>query len=367
MNYNEQNTLIQMIEESKKQSKLYVPGNYWKFYEKNILKQIKKNDLKKFRAWEGGAGVGNIQSFGGGEQELGRQYKRYFHPYDLKYSVIDNNFFVRAYNSIINKLSSMFIFFSFFALRASEGRKYFFALIREKQEILYEYVLDLDKDLLEISDSTFGDPIGFYKNEKFYTSLFLNNLIKINRIKRNTDFNSIENIVELGAGTGLLASCFLKLKKNVKYLIVDIPPTLFISEYYLKNLGFKVFGYEELKKNNYGNLNEVFKDFQVCCLPTWRLDFIKDSKFDLFLNIASFQEMEKEQSLNYIKFFSERIKRYIYLENLIEGHHKTSKEGSFGVLNPTTKKDLEKEILDLFSIEFFEIEGKTYKSIYEKN
>ena len=214
MNYSEQSTLIQMIEESKKQSKLYVPGNYWKFYEKNILKQIKKNDLKKFRAWEGGAGVGNIQSFGGGEQELGRQYKRYFHPYDLKYSVIDNNFFVRAYNSIINKLSSMFIFFSFFALRASEGRKYFFALIREKQEILYEYVLHLDKDLLEISDSTFGDPIGFYKNEKFYTSLFLNNLIKINRIKRNTDFNSIENIVELGAGTGLLASCFLKLKKK---------------------------------------------------------------------------------------------------------------------------------------------------------
>ena len=142
----------------------------------------------------------------------------------------------------------MFIFFSFFALRASEGRKYFFALIREKQEILYEYVLHLDKDLLEISDSTFGDPIGFYKNEKFYTSLFLKNLIKINRIKRNTDFNSIENIVELGAGTGLLASCLLKLKKNVKYLIVYIPPTLFISEYYLKNLGFKVFGYEELKK-----------------------------------------------------------------------------------------------------------------------
>lgn len=367
MNYNEQNTLIQMIEESKKQSKLYVPGNYWKFYEKNILKQIKKNDLKKFRAWDGGAGIGNIQSFGGGEQELQSHYKKYFHPYDLKYSVIDNNFFVRAYNSIINKLSSIFRFFSFFALRASEGRKYFFALIREKQKILYKHVLHLDKDLLEISDSTFGDPIGFYENEKFYTSSFLKNLIKINCIKRNIDFNSIENIVELGAGTGLLASCFLKLKKNVKYLIVDIPPTLFISEYYLKNLGFKVFGYEELKKNNYGNLNEVFKDFQVCCLPTWRLDFIKDSKFDLFLNLYSFQEMEKEQSLNYIKFFCEKIKGYIYLENLIEGHHKTSKEGSFGVLNPTTKKDLEKEILDLFSIKFFEIEGEKFIAIYEKN
>ena len=84
MNYKELNTLTQMIEESKKQSKLYIPGNYWKFYEKNILKQIKKNDLKKFRSWEGGGGVGNIQSFGGGEFELGRYFMKNFHPYDLK-------------------------------------------------------------------------------------------------------------------------------------------------------------------------------------------------------------------------------------------------------------------------------------------
>ena len=77
--------------------------------------------------------------------------------------------------------------------------------------------------------------------------------------------------------------------------------------------------------------------------------------------------MEKEQSSNYIKFFRERIKKNIYLENSIEGHHKTDKEGSFGVLNPTTKKDLEKEILDLFSIRLSEIEENNYKSIYEKN
>ena len=61
--------LEEMMKDATLQSDLYLPGNYWKFYEKNILKQIKNNDLTKFRSWPGGAGVGNIQSFGGGEGE----------------------------------------------------------------------------------------------------------------------------------------------------------------------------------------------------------------------------------------------------------------------------------------------------------
>ena len=40
----------EMIDDSKNQSSLYVAGNFWKYYEKNILKQIKKNDLTKFRS-----------------------------------------------------------------------------------------------------------------------------------------------------------------------------------------------------------------------------------------------------------------------------------------------------------------------------
>lgn len=90
--------------------------------------------------------------------------------------------------------------------------------------------------------------MGFYKNDKFYTTEFLNKLRYINTIKKNADLNKIETIVELGAGIGLLASCFLKLKKNIKYIIIDIPPTILLSEYYLRNLGYKVFGHKELKK-----------------------------------------------------------------------------------------------------------------------
>ena len=111
-------------------------------------------------------------------------------------------------------MSVVLPFFSYFALRSTEGRKYYFDQIRENQETLYELIFNLDKDLLEISDSAFGNPIGFYKNNKFYTTSFLRRLIKISFIKKNTDFDKIKSGIELGAGRGLLASCFLKLKKN---------------------------------------------------------------------------------------------------------------------------------------------------------
>ena len=66
MNSEELKLIKEMMDDAKNQSSLYTAGNYWKYYEKNILKQIKKNDLTKFRSWPGGSGAGNIQSFGGG-------------------------------------------------------------------------------------------------------------------------------------------------------------------------------------------------------------------------------------------------------------------------------------------------------------
>jgi putative sugar O-methyltransferase len=361
------NLIKEMMKDAENKCNLYLPGNYWKYYEKNILKQIKHNNLKKFRSWSGGAGTGNIQSFGGGEKELTRYYKKNFHPFDTKFNKIDNNYLLNKYDSIINKLSYFSSFFSYFAIRSIQGRIYYYDQIKKNQEILYELIYLLDKDLLKISDSTFGNPIGFYKNDKFYTSQFLNDLKYINIIKKNTDFNKINSVVELGAGIGMLASCFLKLNKNIKYLIIDIPPVLFFSEYYLKNLGFKVFGYKDIKKGKQVNLNEIFKNYQVCCIPTWMLELLKNYSSDLFINIGSFQEMEKESALNYVNIIKNSINKYIYLSNSVLGHQKAIKKGLFGVLNPTSKLDIENELKNDFYIKYTQIMENTYETIFEKN
>ena len=356
----------EMMLDSRNQSSLYTAGNYWALYEKNILKQIEENDLTKFRSWPGGSGVGNIQSFGGGEPLIGRAFGKYFHPFDMKFLKLDNFPLIKKYNSFINKLSAKLPFFSYFSLRAAEARDYNFYLYRELGLTLHNLIFNLDKDLLEISDSTFGNPIGFYKNDKFYTNQFLRQLTHIHFIKKNTDFDKIESIMELGGGIGLLASCFLKLKKNVKYLLIDIAPTIFFSEYYLRNLGFKVCGYKELKNMKNPNLNKIFKEYQVCCIPSWKLELLEDFKSDLFINVQSFQEIENEQSKNYINIFKKSVKQSIYLNNKINAHHLSVKENMFGKCKVTTKLTLENELKSDFIIKESQNYDINYKTLFLK-
>ena len=42
MNSEELKLIKEMMDDAKNQSRLYMAGNYWRYYEKNILKQIKK-------------------------------------------------------------------------------------------------------------------------------------------------------------------------------------------------------------------------------------------------------------------------------------------------------------------------------------
>lgn len=364
-NQDEYKLIQEMMADSYKQSHLYTAGNYWNFYEKNILNQIRKYDLKKFRSWPGGSGTGNIQSFGGGELELSREFERNFHPFDRKFERLDKNILIKKYNGFINKICKIFPFFSYFSIRSAEGRRYYFHLLKQRHNCLYNLILALDKSLLEISDSEFGNPIGFYKNDKFYTTKFLEELIHIHFIKKNINIYKIKVVAELGAGIGLLASSFLKLNKNLKYLIIDIPPVLFFSEYYLKNLGFKVFGYSDIKRVKNLDLKKIFNDNQVCILPPWKINLLDDFDTDLFLNVDSFQEMEKEQSLNYLNTLL-KSSQYIYLENAIHGHKKTNKKGSLGVINATTKDDIETYILKQFKVLDRDIYDNRFKALYKK-
>ncbi len=356
------NQLLEMMDDMSKVNPIFKPGNYWKFYEKNILKQILKEDLNLLRSWEGGAGTGSIHSFGGGEMELQRGYKYYFHPFEKHFKKIDNNIIIKFYNSVINKLSKYNKFFSYLSIRSSLARKIFFDKIKKEFDMKYNLIELINPKLLEAKDSNFGEPIGFIRDKKFYTNYFLNILIEYHHINKNFKNVKIKNVVELGAGTGILANIFLQLNKSVKYFIIDIPPTLFIAEYYLRNLGYRIYGYNELKKNN-----KNFKNFDIILLPTWKLNLLKNINIDLFINQASFQEMEKYQSLYYLNFFKKNSK-YLYLRNAINGHSKTKKKGKFGVINPTKMVDCEKILKSSHKIinkELFNY-NKNYRSLFKK-
>ena len=182
---NNNKLLDEMMKDLHRQNKLYKPGNYWSFYEKGIIKQIKRNSLDQFRNWSGSAGIGNVQSLGGGTNHLVGRFGAHFHPFDNKFLRFDNNFFVKAYNFIINKLAKYLPFFAFFSIRAAEGRRYWLQAVKSQQNLVYDKVYNLDKELLlSTSDSHVGNPSGFYRNKKFYTIDFLAFVMQMSFIKK---------------------------------------------------------------------------------------------------------------------------------------------------------------------------------------
>ena len=64
--------------------------------------------------------------------------------------------------------------------------------------------------------------------------------------------------------------------------------------------------------------------------------------------------------------FKNCTNKYIYLNNAIEGVHKSPKKGELGVLNPTSKLDLENELTNMFQIKYSETEVYSYTTIFEK-
>jgi putative sugar O-methyltransferase len=125
--------------------------------------------------------------------------------------------------------------------------------------------------------------------------------------------NSI--ILEIGAGFGSLARIIIK-NKNVKYIIIDLPESNLITNYYLQNHfpNKKIFNYLDLKKCK---IEEQIKNFDIFILPPHPEIFInKKIPFDFAINTRSFMEMNKKNINDYFDLVQKNINNGGYFLNI---------------------------------------------------
>lgn len=72
-------------------------------------------------------------------------------------------------------------------------------------------------------------PYSTYKGKRVSQDIF-NSLLEYLPISTHCQMGKISTVIEIGAGSGRTAFCFLTLLPNVKYVIVDFPPALYISQ-----------------------------------------------------------------------------------------------------------------------------------------
>jgi len=122
-------------------------------------------------------------------------------------------------------------------------------------------------------------------------------------------------ILEFGAGYGRLAYVILKALPKTTYVILDLPSSLLISQYYLpKTLpGISYSGYKDTRLMNPVSRKDLLKK-RLWFFGGFKFPFFENGSVDVFVNIYSMQEMKKNQIKCFLDLASKKACGRVYLK-----------------------------------------------------
>jgi len=183
--------------------------------------------------------------------------------------------------------------------------------------LVWAYGLQVDTaqrlDLL--TEPAEGNPFRIHYGNKLISQDMGNAFLEYQAIMDsgiNTD--SIKTVMELGAGYGRTGYVFLKLNPNMRYIVVDIPPALYIAEKYLSNqfADRKVFRFRPFER--FDDVAQEFEQAQIAFLLPHQMELIPDKSIDLFVNISSLHEMLPAQISYYLNQIDRLTKGHFYMK-----------------------------------------------------
>jgi putative sugar O-methyltransferase len=182
--------------------------------------------------------------------------------------------------------------------------------------MLWEFVeKNGGKDILDsLEEPMEGNPPSINLNGKSISQDLANSVLEFQSISAAVnDIGTMDTIMELGAGYGRTAFVFLNVFDKIKYIIVDIPPALYISERYLTSQfpDHKIFRFRHFE--NFSDVSDEFNNAQIIFLMPHQLNFLPDRTADMFLAIDCLHEMRPEQIAHYFRMF-ERHATSLYLK-----------------------------------------------------
>ena len=111
------------------------------------------------------------------------------------------------------------------------------------------------------------------------------------------------SVIEIGSGWGGYAYTFKTLKPNTTYFLVDLPATLLFSSTYLQGV-FPEANCVIVNESNLKEISENWMKFDFVFISPNFLQMMPSLKFNLALNMVSFQEMTTDQVETYARYIS---------------------------------------------------------------
>ena len=190
-------------------------------------------------------------------------------------------------------------------------------LYREYLALMYEYALQRDRSglLATLDEPTLGNPIDVHRNGRLISQDLVNSVRERNSIigamEANTDAHF--TLAELGAGYGRLGYVLLKTAK-CRYFVFDIPPALYVSQWYLTTLFPKRRAFRFRRFGTFEEIESELSQADIAFFTPNQLTKFPAGYFDLFANISSIHEMRRDQIKHYMELMGRTTKSALYLK-----------------------------------------------------
>ena len=174
-----------------------------------------------------------------------------------------------------------------------------------------------------LEEPPFGNPICIQYNKKRVSFALLNSILEIDVLFKNLNPQPKSRFLEIGAGSGRTTLSLLKLMPEGKFIIVDIPPALYISQ---ENIVHNLPDKEAFKFRNFSNYEEVKAELEnadIAFLSPEQIRWIPDGFVDISLAIDCLHEMTQSNVERWFSRFN-RISKHLYFRCQIVQWAKTS-------------------------------------------
>jgi putative sugar O-methyltransferase len=202
------------------------------------------------------------------------------------------------------------------------GRRLQLVLYRALVGMLWDYVCAHDRLGLvdRLSEPRIGSPVEIHLEQKLISQDLAHSILECNSI-----FGEMPNgwqsrywrIAEVGAGYGRLAHVMLETVR-CQYVIFDIPPSLYVSQWYLSQLypDKKIFRFRHFDR--FEDIARELASADIAFFTANQIELVPSSYFDVTINISSLHELKPEQIDNMLSQMYRVTRQYVYLKQYKE-------------------------------------------------
>ena len=200
-----------------------------------------------------------------------------------------------------------------------------FAPMKKKHTVYYTILTRLLWSCVERRDSegllrtlvepAQGNPPAVLSHGRLISQDLANSVLEYRSILHpEVDRRKVRTILELGPGYGRTAYVFLALQPACRYVLVDIPPALYVAQRYLTSVfpDRRVFAFRPF--DEFAQVREEMEDCSIIFLTPNQLGALPDKSIDMFVNISSFHEMRMDQIRYYFTEIERLTRKYLYLK-----------------------------------------------------